>query len=101
MEIPFEGPRKPFSLCGLAAAKVEPPSLFENLTDDCKPVATKSRRFNNPDRVFITDEVSRLLEEDIIEPSKSPWRAQVLVTSNENHKKRMVVDYSQLIDLLN
>ena len=98
VEIPFEGPRKPFSLCGLAAAKVEPPFLFENLTDDCKPIATKSRRFNNPDRAFITAEVGRLLEEDIIEPSKSPWRAQVLITSNENHKKRMVVDYSQTIN---
>ena len=42
VEIPFEGPRKPFSLCGLAAAKVDPPFLFENLTDDCKPIATKS-----------------------------------------------------------
>ena len=32
VEILFEGPRKPFSLCGIAAAKVEPPFLFENLT---------------------------------------------------------------------
>ena len=42
-------------------------------------------------------EVKRLLKENIIEPSKSPWRAQVLITTNENHKKRMVVDYSQTI----
>ena len=34
----------------------------------------------------------------IIEPSTSPWRAQVLVTSNENHKKRMCIDYSQTIN---
>ena len=43
-------------------------------------------------------EVKRLLKENIIEPSKSPWRAQVLITTNENHKKRMVVDYSQTIN---
>ena len=36
-------------------------------------------------------------KEGIIEPSVSPWRAQVLVTSNENHK-RMVVDYSSRIN---
>ena len=38
------------------------------------------------------------MEDDIIELSSSPWRAQVLVTANENHKKRMVVDYSQTIN---
>ena len=43
-------------------------------------------------------EVKRLLKENIIEPSKSPWRAQVQITTNENHKKRMVVDYSQTIN---
>ena len=41
---------------------------------------------------------SKLLNDGIIEPSLSPWRAQVLVTNNENHKKRMVVDYSQTIN---
>ena len=43
-------------------------------------------------------EVKRLLKENIIEPSKSPWRAQVLIMTNENHKKRMVVHYSQTIN---
>ena len=43
-------------------------------------------------------EIKRLLSEGIIEPSSSPWRAQVVVTSNENHKKRMCIDYSQTIN---
>ena len=38
------------------------------------------------------------LKEGIIEPSLSPWRAQVLVTKGERHKRRMVVDYSQTIN---
>ena len=42
--------------------------------------------------------MKRLLKENITEPSKSPWRAQVLITTNENHKKRIVVDYSQTIN---
>ena len=37
-------------------------------------------------------------EEGIIEPSISAWRAQVLVTKSENHKKRLVIDYSQTIN---
>ena len=64
-----------------------------------KPIATKSRRFSKPDKDFIHSEVKRLLAEDIIEPSNSPWRAQVLVTTNDRQKKRLVVDYSQTINI--
>jgi len=39
-----------------------------------------------------------MLKEDIIEPSCSPWRAQVVVVKNENRKKRLVVDFSQTIN---
>ena len=39
-----------------------------------------------------------MLKEGIIEPSQSPWRAQTLVVCPENHKKRLVVDYSQTIN---
>ena len=28
-----------------------------------------------------------------------PWQAQVLVTSNENRRRRMVVDYSDTINM--
>ncbi|KRX60337.1 Retrovirus-related Pol polyprotein from transposon gypsy [Trichinella sp. T9] len=47
---------------------------------------------------FINDEVRRLLVENIIEESCSPWRAQALVVTSDNHKKRMVIDYSQTIN---
>ena len=96
--IPFKGAQGTFSVCGVAAAKVEAPSLFENLTPHCKPVATKSRRQTPDNEKFIDQEVQRLLKEGIIEQSSSPWRAQVLITTNERHKKRMVVDYSQTIN---
>ena len=36
-----------------------------------------------------------MLNEQIIDPSYSPWRAQVLVARDGRHKPRMVVDYSQ------
>ena len=39
-----------------------------------------------------------MLKEGIIEPSRSLWRAQVVVTKDENHKKRMAIDYSQTIN---
>ena len=98
LEIPFNGDKDSFSVCSVAAANIEPPALFINLTPDCSPVATKSRRHSDSDESFIEMEVQNLLKNGIIEPSHSPWRAQVLVTTNERHKRRMVVDYSQTIN---
>lgn len=98
LEIQFHGKRSPLSICSVAAARVEEQSLFGNLEEGWKPIATKSRRHNPFNETFIQSEVSKMLQNDIIEPSKSPWRAQVLVTTNERHKKRMVIDYSQTVN---
>ena len=79
---------------------VPPPPLFTNLSPDCKPIAEKSRRKNERDKQFIKEEIAKLLAEGKIEPSVSPWRSQVFVTSDENqiHRRRMVVDYSNTIN---
>ena len=98
VEIPFGGSRPSLTVCGLATMAVPLPTLFGNLTSDCRPIAVKSRRYTTPDAKFIESEVRRMQSEGIIEPSQSPWRAQVLVTANENHKKRLVIDYSQTIN---
>ena len=94
----YGGPEPPISLCGLSTLNIDPPSPFCNLSDDCRPIATKSRYYSREDLDFISKEVDRMLHEGIIEPSKSPWRAQVVVTKDENHKKRLVIDYSQTIN---
>ena len=47
---------------------------------------------------IIKAETARLLQEDRIEPSNSPSRAQPLVVDN-GKKKRMCIDYSQIINL--
>ena len=79
--------------------KVNPSPLFTQLSDNIKPVSTKSRRYTQSEKKFIKEETTGLLKEGIIEPSVSPWRAQVSVTSNENHKRRMVIDYSDTINM--
>ena len=87
------------SVNALTAMNIPPPKLFEHLTPDCRPVAVRSRKQTQINKQFIHDEVHKLLGEGIIKPSTSPWRAQVLVTSeDENHRKRMVVDYKQTIN---
>jgi hypothetical protein len=94
----FGGSLNPITLCNVMAMKIETPRIFQHLSSDCKPIASNSRRFSKEDSLFIKQEVVNLLEEGIIERSNSPWRAQVLVTHNERHKRRMVVDYSQTIN---
>ena len=47
---------------------------------------------------FIAETIKNDLKEGIIEPSSSPWRAQVLVVTGDNHKKRMCIDYSETIN---
>ena len=106
-KIVFEmgGPRQSVMIsdvvCSVAQALIEPPKLFKNLAVDCKPIATKSRHYSAEDRIFTRKEIEKLLQESIIEPAVSPWRAQVLVTKNERHKKRMAIDYSRTINRFN
>ena len=46
------------------------------------------------------NEVSKLLMDETIEPSISPWRAQVVIVKDPDsgHRKRMCIDYSQTIN---
>ena len=97
--IKYGGSKPTLTFCALMTINVKPPTLFANLSKDCKPIATKPWRFSKPDQQFIDSETQRLLEGGIIEPSLSPWRAQPLVVKEDgNHKKRMVIDYSQTVN---
>lgn len=98
LEFKFGGPKDTLKVCSVAAASVPAVPLFTNVTADCKPIAVKSRKHSIENNAFIKAEVEKLLKEGIIEESLSPWRAQVLITKNVNHKKRMVIDYSQTIN---
>ena len=94
----FGGPLPGLSICGVTATTLQPTSLFANLTPDCKPVKTPSRRYSAADQEFIKSEMDQMLRDGIIEPSNSPWRSQVHITTGDRHKKRLVVDYSQTIN---
>ncbi|KAG8171472.1 hypothetical protein JTE90_008886 [Oedothorax gibbosus] len=98
LEIDFDGDKPPLKICSLTIVQISPVSLFTNLTPDYRPITTRSRRQTQEDRQFICAETKRLLEEGIIEPSISPWRAQAFVVGGEVRKPRMVIDYSQTIN---
>ena len=75
------------SVCGFSTLSMDPAAPFANLNRDCHPIASKLCHYSTNDLRFIEGEVERLLKEGIIEPSNSPWRTQVVVTKDENHKK--------------
>ncbi|KRX56697.1 hypothetical protein T09_15461 [Trichinella sp. T9] len=85
----YGGNLPPLIICGLATLRVDPPRLFAHLSPDCRPIATTSRKFSAEDTNFIRNEVRTLLEDGVIEPSISPWRAQVVVLKDERRKKRL------------
>ena len=93
----FGGDKPKLNICNLATLNVDPPSLFQNFSENCKPIATKSRRYSERDKQFINSEIQRVLNKAIIKPNNSPWRAQVVVTKNKEHK-RMAIDYSQTVN---
>lgn len=39
-----------------------------------------------------------MLRNGIIEESTSPWRAQILIVDNKQHKKTLVMDYGRTIN---
>jgi len=68
------------------------------MTPDCHPIAAKSRNYSRADHDFIETRVSQLLADDIIKPSVSSWRAQLVIAQSENRKKRLCVDYTQTVN---
>lgn len=97
LQFNFGGPKEPL-VCNVMQASVPPASIFTNLSPNIKPIAVKSRHYSEQDEKFITEEISKLMEDGVIEPSVSPWRAQVLVAGGGAHRKRLVIDYSLTIN---
>ena len=95
----FGGSKPPLVLSGLPPMNMVLPPMFSDMPSNVKPIATKSRRFSFRDKSFIAEEVQRLMKLDVIEPSKSPWRAQVLIDRNEGKSPRMVIDYSRTVNM--
>jgi len=87
--------------CSVTVAETQEVSLFSNLTAGVKPITTKSRRFSHEDRLFIQDNVDKMLSEGVIRPSSSPWRVQVLIVKYEanGHEKKLCIDYLQTINI--
>lgn len=58
-----------------------------HLHKDCRPQAINIK-YSKDNQYFIRNETPGLLTEGLIEPSNSPWRAQVLLVKNEHSGKQ-------------
>ena len=95
----FAGNRPALTLNPLSKMTVPYPQPFKHLSNDCRPTADKPRKYSKNDQEFIREETRQLLNDDMIEPSNSTWRAQVLVVKIQHSgKRRMVFDYSRTIN---
>ena len=94
----FGGHRPPLTLNALKKMSVPFPKPISHHSENCRPVANKPRKYSQADLHFIRDETQSLLSDDLIELSNSPWRAQVLVVTEQSGKRRMVIDYNRTIN---
>ena len=91
VNIHFGGLERPLHLGTLKPLKASVPvKLFEHISPGVRPIAVKSIRYSQADQEFIAREIRRLLQEDVIEKSTSPWRAQVVVARDESTGKKFV-----------
>ena len=87
------------SISAFTILKTKLPSLFQNLTENSRAVASNPRHYSDDDKKLIASEVGHLQNEGIIEPSTSQGRSQAVVTKNECTKRHLVIDYCETTDL--
>ena len=70
--------------------------LKVDIPPDVEPYAAPVRRYSPSERIIIIDHVSKLLEEGVVEPSDSPWNANVLLVPKKDGTKRLCVDFRRV-----
>ena len=69
------------------------------IKDNSRPFKQCLRRTAYTHRLEIQRQIKKLLEDDIIEESRSPWASNVTLVKKKDGSYRMCIDYRQLNDL--
>lgn len=73
------------------------PVVFHHInTGDATPLKQRALRASQVEQQFIEAEIRRLLNDNMIKPSQSPWASPVVVVMKKNGKQRLCVDYRRL-----
>lgn len=65
-------------------------------TGDTHPIRRRPYRVSQAERLVIQQEVDKMLDKDIIEPSFSPWASPVVLVKKKDGNWRFCVDYRHL-----
>ena len=65
-------------------------------TEDIKPIKIPPRRLPISQRDIAGIEIDKMLRDDIIEPSSSPWSAPIVLVKKRDQSTRFCVDYRRL-----
>lgn len=84
----FVGPDGKFGRTNLVKHSID--------TGGSKPIKIPPRRLPFAQREIVENEISKMLENDVIEPSESPWSAPLLLVAKKDGSWRFCVDYRQL-----
>ncbi len=66
------------------------------LIDNAKPIKLKSYRLSKIQAKALKEEITKLINNKLIEPSNSPWSFPVILVLKKNGKWRMCIDFRKL-----
>ena len=69
------------------------------ITEDVHPIKRNAYRTAPKENEFIKSEIDEMLEQDLIQPSTSPWSFPVVIVKKKNGKFRFCVNYKPLNDV--
>src|SRR3569832_84803 len=65
------------------------------VTPNTKPISMPPRRIPFSKRAIVKDHIDRMLADNIIKPSSSPWGSPIVLASKKDGTQRFCVDYRQ------
>ena len=65
-------------------------------TEDVPPVSSQLYMVPLTKQTFINEEVQRMLDNNLIKESSSPWASPVVLVTKKNGKKRFCINYRKL-----
>eukprot|EP00833_Pecoramyces_ruminatium_P007356 jgi/Orpsp1_1/1181388/evm.model.c7180000077042.1 len=78
---------------------LEPSKLLPhhiNLEENVKPIKQKPYKISQVQSTALKEELQKLIDKNLIEPSHSPWSSPVVLVQKKNGKWRLCIDFRKL-----
>jgi hypothetical protein len=94
----YDGPKPPLDLYVSVAKFKADSSEVIKLQPNVIPVRSPTRYKSAEDKQLIADQIAKWLQDDVIAPSHSPWRSQIVLVKKHDGSKRVCIDYKSTIN---